>query len=469
MRWEGDLASVGGDGLAHTTQRSPALRAVVTLLCMMLLFGLAACGPFGETGTAPTTAATTEPTREGIAFAEPTATPTVAPTATPHTDASQPFTLTIWTPPDVAATAEEGGEGLLEQARRRVAASWPKASIEVLPKAPDGPGGIPRLLTVMQPVLPAYLPDAVLVDATEIRGLVEQGLAVPLEALVSESLWDDLYPFARQAVTVDGVLYGLPQDADLTTMYYNSGMVAEPPGDWATLLETSGGYLFPVLAGDDTAYRLFLGHYTALGGAFRDAGGQPMLDATVAARVLRGYRELVDADAIPQGGLSLDSADTCWAVYLTGESAVSSARSYQYLRDRERVRLTRYAPQASFGGPAPAVANVRAWVIVTNDATRQEVAGQFISQCLLPARAATWLADSYYLPTTRSALPLLIDDEDERAFWDGQLEAAVPTPDADVNARIRHLVERALVDVLEGSASPEQAAVTAALAAESAP
>jgi len=464
---EASLARVVRLGLANTTQRGPALRAVVRLLCVALVLGLGGCAPFWGAEPTPTTAATATPTSDGNAIGAPTATPTMAPTATPHTDASQPFTLTIWAPPDVAATADEA-EGLLAQARQRVAASWPKASIEVLPKAADGPGGIASLLAAMQPVLPAHLPDAVLVDAAEIRGLVERGLAVPLDGLVSESLWEDLYPYAQQAVTVDGVRYGLPQDADLTAMYYNSAMVAEPPSDWASLLETSGGYLFPAAAGDDTAYRLFLGHYATLGGAWRSEDGQPMLDATVAARVLRGYRELVEVGAIPEGGLSLDSADACWAVYLTGESAVSSARSYQYLRDRGRVRLTRYAPQASFGGPAPAVANVRAWVILTRDATRQEVVGQFISQSLLPARAATWLAGSHYLPTARSPLPLLIEDENELAFWEGQLASAVPAPSADVRERIQGLVEQALMDVLDGSVSPEQAAVTASLAVESA-
>ena len=461
------MAPVSHRGLASITQRSPALRALVSLLVAASLLGLVGCQAWWETLAPPTVAAPTA-TSPVSAVAEPTTTPTMAPTATPHTDASEPFALTVWAPPDVAASAE-GSEGLLAQARQRVAGSWPNASIEVLPKAPDGPGGIPQLLAAMQPVLPAHLPDAALVDAAEIRGLVERGLAVPLDDLVSDSLWDGLYPYAAQAVTVDGVRYGLPQDADLTTMYYNSGMVAEPPGDWASLVGVNGGYLFPAVAGDDTAYRLFLGHYAALNGALRGEDGQAMLDATVAARVLRGYRELVEAEAIPEGGLSLDSADSCWAVYLTGESAVSSARSYQYLRDRERVRLTRYAPQASFGGTAPPVANVRAWVILTHDATRQEVAGQLISQCLLPARAATWLAESHYVPTTRSSLPLLIEDEDERAFWDGQLVSAVPAPAADVRARLRPLVERALVDVLEGAASPEQAAVTAALAVDSAP
>jgi len=398
------------------------------------------------------------------------ATPTIAPTATPKTDVSQPFTITLWVPPDMAATGAEGeNDSLLTQARQRVMASYPNAHVEILPKASDGPGSIPTLLPAMQPVLPTHLPDAALVDAADIRALVEKGLVAPLDGLISENLWDDLYPYAQRAVTVNGVRYGVPLDTTLTAMFYNAAMVAEPPTDWDGLLATSGGYLFPTGSGDGTAFRLFLTHYSALGGVLRGEDGRPMLDAPVAARVLRGYRELAQAGVIAEEGLSLDSADACWSVYLTGEAALCSATSYQYLRDRDRIRRTRYAPQASFEGPAPALATSRAWVIVTPDATRQEVAALFISHCLLPAPAATWLSESHRLPTMRSPLPLLIDDEEERAFWDSQLEGALPAPDADLQARVRPIVEQALQDVLEGAATPEQAAVTAALAVESTP
>lgn len=420
------------------------------------------------TPTTPSAAATEAPSPTA-ANAQTTSTPTTAPTATPTTDVSQPFTITLWVPPDLAATADEGSDGLLAQARRRVASSSPNAHIEILPKAIGGPGGIPTLLAAMQPVLPAHLPDAVLVDTADIPALVEQGLIVPLGGLLADSLWENLYPFAKQAVTVEGTLYGMPQDTDLTAMFYNSGMLSEPPADWQALLGIKDGYLLPLRSGDGTAFRLLLSHYRALGGAVRDNDNAPTLDATVAARVLRGYWDLVQSGVIPEGGLSLDSADTSWAVYLTGEAAVCSATSYQYLRDREQLRFTRYAAQASFGGTAPALATSRAWAIVATDPARQELAARFISQCALPARAAAWLRESYHLPTSRAPLPLLIENEEERAFWNTQLEDALAAPDATLRDHLLPTLEQALQDVLDGSATPEQAAVTAALAVESTP
>ncbi|MGC9360572.1 MAG: ABC transporter substrate-binding protein [Anaerolineae bacterium] len=348
-------------------------------------------------------------------------------------------------------------------------ASSPNARFAVQPKAIDGAGGIPALLTAMQPLLPEALPDAALVDTADIPALAEQGLLVPLDGILSDTLWDDLYPFARSAVQVGDSFYGFPLDAHLTAMFYNTGMLSEPPTDWDALLAVEGGYLAPMQAGDGTAFRLLLSHYAALGGAWRSSEGQPMLDATLAARVFRGYLELERNGIIPEGGLSLDSADACWAVYLTGEAAVCSATSYQFLRDRGRLRFTKYAEQASFGGPAPAVTTSRAWVLVTDDPARQELAAQLIAQCAMPIRAADWLRASYQLPTSRAPLPLLIEDEEERAFWDQQLEAAIAAPAADLRDQLQPVLGRALKDVLDGATTPEQAAVTAALALESAP
>jgi len=454
-------------GSATTTQRHPALRAVVRLVCGVLLTATTGCQLLRTPTVSLPAAESPSPT---IASMRATWTPSpAAPTATPTIDLSQPFTITLWVPPDLAATAEQGTEGLLAQARQHLAASSPRARIEILPKAVTGPGGIPKLLAAMQPVLSSRLPDAVLLDAADIPPLVESGLVIALDDLLADNLWDDLYPFAKQAVTVEGALYGMPQDADLTAMFYNSGMLSKPPVDWESLLGTKGGYLLPLRPGDGTAFRLLLSHYSTLDGPLRDSDGALTLDATVAARVLRGYWNLMQSGAIPEGGFSLDSADACWAVYLTGEAAICSATSYQYLRDRERLRFTRYTAQASWGGPAPALAAARAWAIVTTDPARQELVAQFISHCALPARAAAWLRTSYHLPTSRSPLPLLMEDEEERAFWNSQLEAAFPAPDATIRERLRPILEQALQDVLDGSVTPEQAAMTAVLAVESTP
>ncbi len=390
------------------------------------------------------------------------------PAATPTLDASRPLTVTLWVPPDVAATARDD-DGLLAEAERRLTTSSPNARFAVHPKAIAGPGGIPALLAAMRPVLPEALPDAALVDAADIPALVEQGVLVPLDGLLSDDAWEGLYPFARSAVQVGDASYGFPLDAHLTAMFYNTGMLSEAPSDWEALLAIEGGYLAPLRVGDGVTFRLLLSHYAALGGAWRNSEGQPMLDATIAARVLRGYLDLQRSGVIPEGGLSLDSADACWAVYLTGEAAVCSSTSYQFLRDRSQLRFTTYAEQASFGGKAPPVATSRAWVLLTDDPARQEVVAEFIAQCAMPTRSADWLRASYQLPTSRAPLPLTIEDERERAFWAQQLESAIAAPDRELRERLQPVLERALEDVLDGSTTPEQAAVTAALALESSP
>jgi ABC-type glycerol-3-phosphate transport system substrate-binding protein len=447
----------------RNTQRRPALRALVGFLCTALLATAAGC----QAPAAPVESVTAIISPSSTPATNVTPRPT-QPAPTPTVDATRPLTVTLWVPPDLAATARVD-DGLLAQAQRRVTSSSPDARFVVLTKAMDGAGGIPALLAAMHPVLPDALPDVALVDTADIPALAGKGLLVPLDGLLSDRSFEGLYPFARSAVQVDGAFYGFPLDAHLTAMFYNTGMLGEPPEDWDELLTIEDGYLAPLRVGDGAMFRLLLSHYRALGGAWQNSDGQPMLDATVAARVLRGYLEVQRSGVVPEGGLSLDSADACWAVYLTGEAAICSSTSYQYLRDRERLRFTKYAQQASFGGPAPAVGSSRAWVLVTDDPARQELAAQLITQCAMPARTADWLRASYQLPTTRAPLSLLIEDEQERAHWDQELEAAIAAPDAELRDRLQPVLERALEDVLNGSTTPEQAAVTAALALESAP
>jgi ABC-type glycerol-3-phosphate transport system substrate-binding protein len=74
---------------------------------------------------------------------------------------------------------------------------------------------------------------------------------------------------------------------------------------------------------------------------------------------------------------------------------------------------------------------------------------------------ALWTQAAGYLPVTRSALRLWEVSEDERTVLRGLLEAAMPPPRPVVMDAIGPPMQQALESLLNGRATPEEAAASA--------
>jgi len=73
------------------------------------------------------------------------------------------------------------------------------------------------------------MPDLALVKRDWMARLAEARLLVPLDTVLPRTLVDDLRPPVRNALTIEGSLYGWPVDAFCSVLLYNRSLVMDPP------------------------------------------------------------------------------------------------------------------------------------------------------------------------------------------------------------------------------------------------
>ena len=378
---------------------------------------------------------------------------------------AQPITLTLWLPPEMLPSAEGTGE-LVAGLNRAFAAANPLVGIQVVPKASYGPGGMANMLLTTYAVVPAHAPDVLAIDAAELQKLADADVLIPLGGAVPQALWNDLYPWALEAVTIEGKRLAVPFQTDIVFLVYNSAVIAEPPRAWYDLASAKSQYVFPAERGDGSAADMFLAHYLALGGTLSDKSGRPYLDSTIVAKVLRNYRSAMELGIVPGSVRTMRTIDDCWQAYRAGEAGLTNATSYLYGRDRATVLGARYAQLPTLNGEPITLARSWAWAIVARDPERRAVAIRYVQSALQSEHLAQWSKASFHLPTRRSVLELAIEDRDYRSFLVEQLRHARPYPNMRHYSEVQDAVSSAIEDVLDGVTTPERAAIaTAALLA----
>ena len=392
-------------------------------------------------------------------------TPTVsAPSPTATTSAGgpgMPLTLTLWLPPEMLPSTQGTGQ-FVEDLSRAFMLENPQARVEVVPKAPSGLGGIANFLMTTHAVVPARLPDIVALDASEIRKIAQSGVLIPLDDALSDAYWDDLFPWAVEAVTVNGERLGMPFQVDIAFLVYDVSLTETPPKAWYDLASVKGKYIFPAGRGDGSSADALLLHYFALGGNFGDNPTRPSLDTALLARVLGNYRSAMELGIVPDVVRTLRTLDDCWSSYLAGNAGLTNASSLQYGQDRATLPKARYAPIPTANGESITVARSWAWAVTARDRAHQEMAVRYVALALQPERLVQWSRASYHLPTHRSVLDLAVEDVDYRAFLAEQLEHARPYPSVAYYYEVQDAISLAIEDVLDGVTTPERAAITAA-------
>jgi ABC-type glycerol-3-phosphate transport system substrate-binding protein len=458
-------------GVGQTSRRGTARGVVLaplafTLLLLLWQGGCTYLVPESVVPPAPPTV--TRPP-------QPTRAATPEPVAT-QVNPNAAITLTLWLPPEMArnevhSAAGEGSSGypVMGDWNAAFLAANPRVRLEILSKAAYGPGGIVSMVLATRPVVPARLPDVIAFDTAELPRLAQAGVLQPLDDLLPATLWQGMYPFAVDAVTVDGQRLAVPYQADIDVLVYDREAVPEPARAWEWLLsavqegdEPRPTYIFPAAGSDGSAADAFMVHYLALGGRLTEENGRPYLDSGIVARVLRSYRGAMDAGTVPEAVRGMRTREDCWAAYLEGEAQLASATTNLYQRDMAQLEGSGYAPLPTVGGSPMTLARSRAWGVITDDPVRRELAAQYIATALEAERVGAWCAATGYLPTQRGVLPTIVQDAPYRRFVDEQLESAQPYPSLPDYAAMQAAVVRAIEDVLDGLATPERAAVAAA-------
>jgi multiple sugar transport system substrate-binding protein len=428
---------------------------VVTLLLALVALLLVGCD---LPSLQPTPVATTTPVA-------PDQTPPPQPTS-PVADATPPgpsvITLTIWTTEAFSPTQVITSGQILAQQAAAFEESHSDVRIRFMVKKPYGKGGILDFLLTTGAVVPALLPDLVVIDADELGAAVQAERVQPLDDLLPPDLVADLYPFAREACTFGGRLYGLLFQADVDHLVFNTGEVSIYPRSWPGVLSNPGPYVFPAGGKAGLVNDAFLIQYLAVRsqpavGSLED----PFLEADSLAAVLQFYRDGISRGTLPTNILDYNTTDDCWLDYLAGDAIMTQVSSHRYLADRGRLQNAAVAPIPAINGPGAAIG--RGWVLAlpTTDPVRQSAAVAFMVQLMSVEANAAFNQAAGYLPARQASVALWDPVDSYGRFIQRQLEAAQPRPRLSNYTQMAAALQEAVEGVLSGALTPEEAAAQA--------
>ena len=238
------------------------------LLTLLMALALTACGadePDPTPTPVPPTATLAPPTQTPIPPA--TAIPTVTPT--PGSEAMQ-GQLVIW------HSWAQADADALTQILTLAQSTYPNLQIDTLFVAIDN---IPQAYA--DAVLAGGGPDMILAPDWWSPDLLQAGVLAPLDEFVTPADRDAYWPATLTGLTQEGVLYGLPTNFELVSLYVNRALLGETPApattdDLLTLAAqnpTLGMGLYANL------FHLYWG-IPAYGGTLFDGDNRAILDQT---------------------------------------------------------------------------------------------------------------------------------------------------------------------------------------------
>jgi ABC-type glycerol-3-phosphate transport system substrate-binding protein len=424
---------------------------------LLLLVATAALLSACDLGATTTPTAPGEPTATSGPQIEPTPPPTSAIDPTPTVPPS--LTLRIWSIESFSPTETiTSGQILLEQvtAFQNLHAD---VRIDFQIKKPYGKGGILDYLLTTEAVVPTLLPDLVYLDIEELGAAVQAEVVQPLDNLIPADLASDLFPFARQAGTLNGQLYGVQVQADLDHLVYNTGQLTVPPRSWPGVLSSPRPYLFPAggqagLVNDDFLVQL-LGVRPWPSAEDPEA---PFLEVDSVTAVLQYYQDGVSRGVFPPQILDYHTTEDSWRDYLAGQAALTHVSAHRYLLERDQLPDSAMAPIPGIGGATNPLSRGWALALVTADPARQSLAIEFLSELMSPQTNAAWNEAASFLPTRQAAMATWNEEDSYARFAEQQLQAAQPRPRVPGYTQVAAALQQAVEQVITGITTPEEAA-----------
>jgi multiple sugar transport system substrate-binding protein len=370
---------------------------------------------------------------------------------------SSGLTLTWWTTESFSPfSADEKGEMLMDQVRGFVAMN-PDVSVLPILKAARGKGGVLDFLSTAKVAAPSVLPDVVVIDTSDLPAAVGGQLLQPLDGLLSAELQDDLYPFATSVGMFERTWYAVQFEADVQHLVYRASRAQPAPRTWADMLAGGATYIFAAAGRESLVNDDSLIQYLGAGGKWDAATRQLSLEQGPLLEMLTFYQQGMERRLFPVDLLTYGAVEDCWPAYISGKADMANVLATRFLAERGSLPDSRFAALPSRDGRTITISRGWALAIVSSDAAHRAAAAQFVEWLLMPEHSAAWTQAAKRLPTRRSALAAWGDDE-YVAFLNGQLEAATFRPTGTSYTLAARWLQQAVRDVLNGAATPEEAA-----------
>lgn len=334
-------------------------------------------------------------------------------------------------------------------------------------------------------------PDVVYQFGPNVASLARSPKALDLTEAVRDPSWrwDEFYPPAQQAATVDGKIRAVPALIDSMAVLYNRRLfraagVPEPRAGWTwddyratarALTDADKGQFgtaWPGVGDEDTVWRLWPliwqlgGDVTADDDTKAGFGGEPGLRAftTINEMAVTDRSVYIDKTAGSEKMLGIFNSNRM-AMLPTGPwqlpETVGAGIDYGV------------APLPSYTGEPTTISGPDTWMLFDNGEARARAATEFAKWLTLPEQDAQWDVGAGSLPlrTTTAAQPVWRRHTAEMEGLDtfvAALEDARVRPTIQAYPKLSEAVGSGIVEVLLGSADPQAALDTAVSGADEA-
>lgn len=164
--------------------------------------------------------------------------------------------------------------------------------------------------------------DLAIIGTRWLIDFVNEGIAAPLDDLMTEELRAAFVPSLLEPAVIDGVTYGLPVAASARAMFVNDDLLAAaghdaPPATWEEVAQVAAD--IAALEGDAAGFGLqgaeietdvyFYYALWSFGGDIIEEDGTSGLDSEAAYQAAELYKSMIDAGSVQPGATSMSRED----------------------------------------------------------------------------------------------------------------------------------------------------------------
>ena len=394
----------------------------------------------------------------------PTAIPTQISTPVPTAEATVPApdttslptstVINIWLPPQFDVAGSNAGAVLLQERLNEFSAENPDVTITVRVKAAEGAGGLLNSLSATKLAAPNSMPSIVLLRYEDLQTAAEADLikAITMPRL-QESAW---YKFAKDMVTLNGTVYGVPFAGDaLALVYRTANGSPRQPEIWQDVFDHNELVLFPA---EDPVGLTPLTMYLSAGGHLRDDAGNPTIQPETLTPALQIVRNGAVRGAFTSTVTTLTTYGQAWQGFAQSQAKWVITWASDYLANP--LDGTTMSPLPSAGARKVSLLNGWGFAFTDEDATRRELCLKLALFLTEPEFLAEWTASVGAIPPREDALALWPDDELKGAVTQ-ILETSELMPSQELLLEVGPVMRAALLDVLNNKVEPAEAATHA--------
>jgi multiple sugar transport system substrate-binding protein len=289
--------------------------------------------------------------------------------------------------------------------------------------------------------------------------------------------WEDFFPAAREAVTIDGKVRAVPAVIDSLAVLYNRKLfkqagLAEPKAGWtwddfradAKALTDAGkgrfGTGWPGVGDEDTVWRLWPLVWQAGGDVLSSDGRTAGFAGDSGRRALETVAGLVADKSVYVDKTA--GSEQMYRVFLAGRMGMVPTGPWELPEVVKSKVDYGVAPMPALAGEPTTISGPDTWMVFSNGDARLKAAEEFVKWLSQPAQDARWDIEAGSLPLRRSTA--------DQPVWKAQVEK-VAGLDAFVaalgTARVRPVIKeypklseslgRSIAGVLLGQKDPQSA------------